>query len=150
MRSLLQYRGGRNQWPRASSSNRPYSGGRGPYVTGDSHIRSVRDANLEFRQGDAGAGPFPNQTGFRQHPPPPFQHNHHFRQSRPLDPNQPYRPNQQFRPPQQFQPPQQFRPRPKPLDYRNWEFAKTTPSSTCGNRSLLFVNVSELFWFGFL
>ncbi|BBN70143.1 DNAse I-like superfamily protein [Prunus dulcis] len=125
----------------------PLLGGRGPYITGDSHIRSVRDANLGFRQGDAGTGPFPNQTGFRQHPPPPFQHNHHFRQSRPLDPNQPYRPNQQFRPPQQFlppqqfQPPQQFRPRPKPLDYRNWEFAKTTPSPTCDRFTVLSYNI---------
>ncbi|KAH0989638.1 hypothetical protein GBA52_001121 [Prunus armeniaca] len=147
MSSRSPYRGGRNQWPRASSSNRPYSGGRGPYVTGDSHIRSVRDANLGFRQGDAGTGPFPNQTGFRQHPPPPFQNNHHFRQSRPFDPNQPYRPNQQFRPsqqflpPQQFQPPQQFRPRPKPLDYRNWEFAKTTPSPTCDRFTVLSYNI---------
>ncbi|PQQ02514.1 carbon catabolite repressor protein 4 homolog 6 [Prunus yedoensis var. nudiflora] len=57
MSSRPPYRGGRNQWPRASSSNRPYSGGRGPYVTGDSHIRLVRDANLGFRRGDAGTGP---------------------------------------------------------------------------------------------
>ncbi|KAL6134596.1 hypothetical protein ACLB2K_066827 [Fragaria x ananassa] len=108
------FRGGRNQSNRGYS-NRPISGGgRGHYLTGDSHIRSVQEANLSFRQGDTG----------HHRPPPQFSQNNHFLRAPPPS-NQPYRPHQQFRPPQKFRPPQQQRLQ-KPLDYRNWEYAKTT------------------------
>ncbi|CAN6721149.1 unnamed protein product [Malus baccata var. baccata] len=138
MSSRPPYRGGRNPRQRGFS-NRPYSGGgKGNYVTGDSHFGTVRDANLGSRQGDSGT--FPNETAYCRTPPPPFDLNH-FRGPPPFDHNQPYRPNQQFRPPQQFRHPQQFRPRLKPLDYRTWELAKTTPSLTFERFTVLSYNI---------
>ncbi|CAN6583617.1 unnamed protein product [Malus baccata var. baccata] len=126
MSSRPPYRGGRNPRQRGFS-NRPYSGGgKGNYVTGDSHFRTVHDANLGSRQGDSGT--FPNETAYCRTPPPPFDLNH-FRGPPPFDNNQPYRPNQQFRP------------RPKPLDYRTWELAKTTPSLTFGNQLKLYYHI---------
>nr|KYP72445.1 Carbon catabolite repressor protein 4 isogeny 6 [Cajanus cajan] len=118
-------------------SGRPYSGGRGPFVTGDEHLRSVRDANLGLRRGERGT--FPNQTPHhhnppynpRHHPPPPP---HHHRPQFPHPPPPQFRPPQpQFRPQQFRPPPQQFRPhfRPpsqfRPSDYRDWELALTPP-----------------------
>ncbi|KAF3961960.1 hypothetical protein CMV_013467, partial [Castanea mollissima] len=60
MSSRPPYRGGRSQG-RRGFSDRPYTGGRAQtqtqsqgqaqFVSGDSHFRSVRDANLGFRQG---------------------------------------------------------------------------------------------------
>ncbi|XP_062019335.1 carbon catabolite repressor protein 4 homolog 6 isoform X1 [Rosa rugosa] len=115
MPSRPPLRGGRNQWKRGCS-NRPFSGGdRAQYVTGDSHIRSVQDSNLGFRQGDAGS--FTNQPGHHR----PFSQNNQFRRPPPSDHSQHYRPHQQFRPPQQSRQRHQ-----KPLDYRNWEYAITT------------------------
>ncbi|KAH7574170.1 hypothetical protein ACOSP7_008202 [Xanthoceras sorbifolium] len=109
MSSRSTYRGGRNQWGRRGFSERPYNNsGRGHFVSGDSHYRSVRDSNLGFRQGT-----FSNQSPhpqFRQQPP--YNRNPQFRQP----PPPPFVRNQAMRP----------RP-PKPLDYRNWEHAKAAP-----------------------
>lgn len=111
-------------------------------MTGDSHFRSVRDANLGLRQGERRnfnesgfqpqsynpRQPFPRNQPFRR--PPPFNPNQPFRQSPAFNPNQPFQqpppfnPNQRFRQPPPFNPnqpfnqnhrfqqPQQFQPRP--------------------------------------
>uniref|UniRef100_A0A2N9F8L0 Uncharacterized protein n=1 Tax=Fagus sylvatica TaxID=28930 RepID=A0A2N9F8L0_FAGSY len=144
MSSRPPYRGGRSQW-RRGFSDRPYTGGRGQgqgqnqgqLVSGDSHFWSVRDANLGFRQGDSGR--FSNQTGFRppynnqsqrhRHPQP---YNNQSQQFRPFDPNQSVRPPHHFRP--------------KPLDYRNWEYSTQAPPPNCGN----FEYCICLFWMSFL
>ncbi|KAJ4843355.1 hypothetical protein Tsubulata_038658 [Turnera subulata] len=156
-RNRRHYRGGRSQF-RRSYSDRPYSGGgsgQEQFVTGDSHFRSVRDANLGYRRGGAvanrGFSPRYNQNQqFRQPPPPPQQQTVHRYQNQ----------NQQFRhPPPQQQPfgryqnqHQQFRqgrlfdqnqnqavrPRQsKPLDYRSWEYAKTPPPPNAEKFKLL-------------
>ncbi|KAF3965709.1 hypothetical protein CMV_010118 [Castanea mollissima] len=125
MSSRPPYRGGRSQG-RRGFSDRPYTGGRAQtqtqtqsqgqaqFVSGDSHFRSVRDANLGFRQGGSG-GRFSNQTAFRPRPrpPPPNPYNNQTQRFRPFDPNQTVRPPHHFRP--------------KPLDYRNWELAAQPP-----------------------
>ncbi|KAB1204555.1 hypothetical protein CJ030_MR8G021793 [Morella rubra] len=146
MSSRPFYRGGR----RRGFSDGPYTDGRGQgvhIVTGDSHFRSVRDANLGLRRGDSGS--FADHTGFRPPPlnprAPPYTQNAQFRQSPRPSRNiqsQRYRQpppynnsnvnqSQQFRqhPPfdqnQAFRPPQQVRQ--KPLDYRNWEYGTQSP-----------------------
>ncbi|TXG62111.1 hypothetical protein EZV62_013474 [Acer yangbiense] len=138
MSSRSTYRGGRNQW-RRSFSERPYNneGGRGHFVSGDSHIRSVRDSNLDYRQGNfSNQTPPPPHLQFRQPPPHPqlWQPPPHpqFRQPPPhpqFRQPPPYNRNPQFRPqPPPFVQNQVLRPRPpKPLDYRNWEHAKAAP-----------------------
>ncbi|XP_050388281.1 carbon catabolite repressor protein 4 homolog 6 [Argentina anserina] len=126
------FRGGRNQ-SRRGYSNRPFSGGDRPqYVTGDSHIRSVQDANLTFRQGDTGS--YNSPTGHHR-PRPQFTQNNNFRRTPPPSSynNQPYRPHQQFRPPQQ-------RPQ-KPLDYRSWEYAKATPPPNSEKFTVISYNI---------
>jgi hypothetical protein len=146
--SSLQYQGGR--W--RGFSDRPYEGGRGQrgqFVTGDSHFRSVRDANLGFRRGDSGS--VADQTGgFRPPPlntgPPHYAQNAQFRQpprfnksksnnnnnnntntnqSQQNRPNRPFDSNPGVRLPQQL--------RPKPLDYRNWEYGTEVPPPNSGN-----------------
>lgn len=121
-------------------------------MTGDSHFRSVRDANLGLRRGDSGS--FADHTGFRPPPlnprAPPYTQNAQFRQSPHPSRNiqsQRYRQpppynnsnvnqSQQFRqhPPfdqnQAFRPPQQVRQ--KPLDYRNWEYGTQSPRPHSG------------------
>ncbi|KAJ9167780.1 hypothetical protein P3X46_019375 [Hevea brasiliensis] len=133
MSSRSSYRGGRNQWGRYFS-DMPNSGGRDQQVvTGDSHFQSVREANLGIRQAGGGSinpRPRPYNQSQRLPRPPRYNPNQHFRQSPPFVQNQnhqfrqasPFHPNQPFRPPQQFR----ARP-PKPLDYRDWEYAKTAP-----------------------
>ncbi|XP_065849532.1 carbon catabolite repressor protein 4 homolog 6 isoform X2 [Euphorbia lathyris] len=127
MSSRSSYRGGRKQWGRGFS-DRPYNQGRGQqFVTRNSHFQSVHDSNSVIREaGNGGVDPQqllrpprynPNQQ-FRQ-PPPPFVQNQNsqFRRSPQFDQNS-----------QAFRQPQQFRPRlRKPLDYREWEYAKTGP-----------------------
>ncbi|KAJ8751680.1 hypothetical protein K2173_025842 [Erythroxylum novogranatense] len=89
---------GRKQWGRGFSHCTADEGCQ-HLVTGDSHFQSVHDTNLGFRQ----------EKGFnldhnRQQP----RHPQRFIQSQSLD----------------------HRPRPRkplPLDYRNWEYAKTAP-----------------------
>lgn len=145
----MQYRGGRNQWRRRFSDHP--SGGRGDYVTGDSHFKSVRDANLGFQQGER--GDFETNSGFQPRPfsprPPnyqnqPFTPRPHFNQNQSFNPRPHFNQNQTFNPPPQFrqnQPfrqPQKFRPRPqRPMDYRNWEYSKPGPPPQCGNFSLI-------------
>jgi hypothetical protein len=142
--SSLQYRGGR--W--RGFSDRPYDVGRGQtwnFVTGDSHLRSVHDANLGFRRGDSG-GVADRTGGFRPPPlnarPPHYAQNAQFRQPPPYNkinnnnnnnnnqsqqnrPNRPFDTNPRFRLPQHH--------RPKPLDYRNWEYATEVPPPNSGN-----------------
>ena len=132
----MQYRRGRNQ-PRRSFSDRPYTGAIDHNFSGgggaDSQFRPVNDADPGFRHGESRRSfennsvshhsfPIPERPPQNQRfrpPPPP-----HFQQ------------NQQFRPQPQFRrPPPQNRPRPP--DYRNWEFAKPAPPSTSGNPVLL-------------
>lgn len=158
----MQYRSSRNRW-RRGFSNRPDAGEGGELISGDSHLRSVRDANQGLRQGDrrnfngSGSQPrpfasrpnFPRNQPFRRPPPfnpnqpirqpPPFNSNQPFRQSPSFNPNQTYRqpppfgPKQIFIQNQPFQQSQQPQPRPtRPLDYRNWEYSETGPSSHCG------------------
>ncbi|XP_057478091.1 LOW QUALITY PROTEIN: carbon catabolite repressor protein 4 homolog 6 [Actinidia eriantha] len=123
--------GGRNQYGRAfSDRSSGGNGGRGRFVTGDSHFQSVRDANLVFR-------PVENPNEFWCQPRPHFNHP-------PQHSNPP--PHLNHRPPfyqsQQFRPQQQFNPRPqKPLDYRNWEFAKQGPPPHCGQFKVLSYNI---------
>ncbi|KAK7320702.1 hypothetical protein VNO77_30417 [Canavalia gladiata] len=121
-------------------SGRSYSSGRGHFVTGDAHFRSVRDDNLGFRRGERGS--LGNQTQHHQNPPyhprppPPPQHNRPpFHYSR-----------QQYRPPPPsynrpaFRPPQHLRPRPP--DYRDWELALTPPPPTnCERFKVLSYNI---------
>lgn len=115
---MLQYRGGRNPW-RRGYSDRPNIGGRGQFVSGDSHFRSVRDSNLEFRQGSYSYQAVP--------PPPHYNQNQQFRQP------PPYNRNQQFRIPRPFHQNQAVRPHSRPLDYRNWQSAKVPPPPDSGN-----------------
>lgn len=140
------YRGGRgrNQY-RRGFSDRTSDDGRDQFITGDSHFRSVRDSNQTFRppmresfnhRPSRFNGRVP-QSRFNSHPPPsnyqPRQFNSRpppfdqSRSSRPLGFNQ----NQQ-----------QFRPRPqKPLDYRNWECARTLPPPDCERFTVLSYNI---------
>ncbi|KAL7182003.1 hypothetical protein ACSBR1_040840 [Camellia fascicularis] len=134
---------------RRDFSDRPSAGGggRGQFVTGDSHFQSVSDANRGFRPVE---GPnFAIRPQSRPHfnprrhfnPPPPFNpsptFNHpppHF--SYPPPPPPPFQQNQPFRRPQQFRPQS-----PKPLDYRNWEFAKPMPPPRCERFTVLSYNI---------
>ncbi|CAK7353540.1 unnamed protein product [Dovyalis caffra] len=140
------YRGSnsRNQWGRRTFSNRPN--------TEDSNSGFPHgEANQNFTPRPSPPPPtryYQNQQ-FRQPPPPPrYYQNQQFRQ---LPPPPRYYQNQQFRQPPTQQPSDQnhhfrqyspfnqnqnrqlfnqnYRPqRPaKPLDYRNWEYAKTAP-----------------------
>ncbi|KAE8056418.1 hypothetical protein FH972_013193 [Carpinus fangiana] len=138
MSSRPPYRGGR--W--RGFSDRPYDLGRGQtwnFVTGDSHLRSVHDANLGFRRGDSG-GVADRTGGFRPPPlnarPPHYAQNAQFRQPPPYNKNknnnnnnnnqsQQNRPNRPFDTNPGFRLPQHHRP--KPLDYRNWEYATEVP-----------------------
>ncbi|KAL5559277.1 hypothetical protein UlMin_035488 [Ulmus minor] len=152
------YRGGRNQ-PRRNFSDRPQTGGRGQYVSGDSRFRSVRESNLGFRQGESEGlsnQPRAHSPSFGQRPerprpynqsqrvpPPHFYQNQQFR-PRPPPPLYDYRTQlyPRFPPFGQYHvrgPPQQFRPRPP--DYRNWEFAKTPPPPTCERFTVLSYNI---------
>ncbi|KAK9273646.1 hypothetical protein L1049_018456 [Liquidambar formosana] len=153
MASRPPYRGGRNQW-RRRFSDRP-SSGRDDYVTGDSHFTSVRDANLGFQQGER--GDFETNSGFRPRPfsprPPnyqnqPFTPRPHFNQNQSFNPRPHVNQNQTFNPPphfhqnQSFRQPQTFRPRPqRPMDYRNWEYAKPGPPPQCERFIVLSYNL---------
>ncbi|XAR70934.1 Poly(A)-specific ribonuclease [Bertholletia excelsa] len=164
MSSRPPYRGGRNQWRRGFSDRPSGAGdGRGQFVTGDEHFRSVRDANRGFRP--PRRPNFVNQGASRPHfnprPPQPFNSPPSFnpppfnngpppcspppRHSAPLAP--PSNHGQQFHPPPFFsqnepRPPQQVRPRTqKPLDYRNWEFAKPGPAPYCERFTVLSYNI---------
>ncbi|KAA8521485.1 hypothetical protein F0562_012158 [Nyssa sinensis] len=155
MFSRAPYRGGRNSL-RRGFSEQSSGDGTDQFVTGDSHFRSVRDANRAFRPAERGN--FAKNSNFRPQPRPPYSQRPHFNPPPPLDhplpfnQNQTYRPQQQFRPPfgpppvfnqnQQFRSPQQFRPRPpKPLDYRNWEFARPGPPPHCERFTVLSYNI---------
>ncbi|TKY58165.1 Carbon catabolite repressor protein 4-like 6 [Spatholobus suberectus] len=132
-------------------SGRSYSGGRGHFVTGDAHLRSVRDANLGLRRGERGSSA--NQRPHHQNPPyNPSPHpppHHHRPQFRPPPPH--FRqPPQQFRPhPPRFRPPSPsehrpaFRPPPhfRPPDYRDWELALTPPLPHCERFKVLSYNI---------
>ncbi|TYK31419.1 carbon catabolite repressor protein 4-like protein 6 isoform X2 [Cucumis melo var. makuwa] len=144
MSSRSPYRGGgRYGRHRGFSSERPYSGGRGQFVSDDSHFQSVQESNLGFRQGERGG--YGNNAGSYTAPrnprPPSFGGNHQFRQAPPSTQRHQYRgphPHTHYQQPPSFNQnqgvrmPQQFRPRPpKPLDFRHWDYAKTQPPSTC-------------------
>ncbi|KAG8636291.1 hypothetical protein MANES_16G118500v8 [Manihot esculenta] len=125
----------------------PCTGGRDQeVVTGESHIQSVREANLGIRQA-AGGGfsrPRPYNQSQHLHRPPRYNPNQHFRQPPPFVQSQ----NHQFRQASHFdqnpafRPPQQFRPRPpKPLDYREWEYAKKVPPPNSDKFIVLSYNI---------
>ncbi|KAJ0030628.1 hypothetical protein Pint_12708 [Pistacia integerrima] len=149
-RSAVRRGRGRNQ--SRSFSDGSNNGWRGQFVTGDSHIRSVRDSNLSHRQGSFSNQPlqqpppfnpnqqhrYPppqsNQNQQLRYPPPPFYQNQQSRYPPPpfyqnqqsRYPPPPFYQNQQPRYPRpSFNQNQAVRPhRPKPLDYRTWEYAK--------------------------
>lgn len=153
MSSRPPYRAGRYERHRGFSSERPYSGGKGQLVTGDSHFQSVRESNLGFRQGERGG--FANNAGSHTAPqyprPPSFRGNHQFRQAPPSSQRHQYRgphPHPHHQQPPSFNQnqgvrmPQQLRPRPpKRLDFRHWDYAKTPPPSTCERFSILSYNI---------
>ncbi|XP_022132521.1 carbon catabolite repressor protein 4 homolog 6 isoform X2 [Momordica charantia] len=153
MSSRPPYRGGRYDRRGGFSSERPYSGGKGQFVSGDSHYQSVRESNLGFRQGEWGS--FANNAGSYtapQNPRPPYYSGYHqFRQASPhiqwhqyRGPH-PHTHNQQpssFNQNQGVRTPQKFRPRPpKPPDYRHWDYAKTSHPSTCERFTILSYNI---------
>ncbi|XP_042497359.1 carbon catabolite repressor protein 4 homolog 6-like isoform X2 [Macadamia integrifolia] len=109
--SRASFRGGRGLWRRGFSdrSNENTE----PFVSGDSHFRSVRDANYGFRQGRRGS--FGSRGGF------PLQ-------------------NFRSRPPVGQPPPPRTR-GPKPLDYRNWEYALERPPPHCELFTVLSYNI---------
>ncbi|KAL6980169.1 hypothetical protein U1Q18_021815 [Sarracenia purpurea var. burkii] len=71
---------------------------------------------------------FANQSANPPQPRPPYNPRPYFNSSPSLNPPPVFNHNRPFRPPQQFRGPPQ-----KPLDYRNWEFAKTGSPPQCGN-----------------
>ncbi|KAL0330815.1 UNVERIFIED_CONTAM: Carbon catabolite repressor protein 46 [Sesamum angustifolium] len=121
---------------RRSFSERPFRPASGEFVSGDSHFRAVQDANRGFRPSYNAVPPppqyvtgqqlyGPGSQSYRpaspvsQQPPGPRPYGHP-RQVGPAFGNY-----QQFRPQQTAK---QFRQRaPKPLDYRDWEYAKPEP-----------------------
>ncbi|XP_010254297.1 PREDICTED: carbon catabolite repressor protein 4 homolog 6 isoform X2 [Nelumbo nucifera] len=109
--------GGRYPW-RRGFSDRP-SGGRDTFVSGDSHFRTVRETNYGFRQGQRGS--FRDPGGFQ---PQNFRPRPPFRQPLPYGHHPPVR--------------QQ---RPKPLDYRNWEYALSQPPGQCERFIVLSYNI---------
>ncbi|GAV70542.1 Exo_endo_phos domain-containing protein [Cephalotus follicularis] len=152
MSSRPPYRGGRCVGPRGVSI-RPYNAERGQFVSGDSHFQSVREANFRSRQGDRGN--FARNRPPFQQPPPPYNQDQQYHRK----PPPPYYQNQQFRPPHAYprQPPpfdqnqalppprqqhQSRQPRrQKPLDYRNWEIAKTAPPTNSERFVVLSYNI---------
>ncbi|XP_054788429.1 carbon catabolite repressor protein 4 homolog 6 isoform X2 [Prosopis cineraria] len=131
--------------------NRPYSGGRQEFVTGDEHFQSVQDVNSAFRRD--GGGSFANQRrdrnpSFNPRPFPPYHRNQQFRHPSPYNhalqcrhPS-PYNHAQQFRHPSHPPPyngAQKVRPRPP--DYRDWEYAAASPPPHCERFIILSYNV---------
>ncbi|XP_015885911.2 carbon catabolite repressor protein 4 homolog 6 isoform X1 [Ziziphus jujuba] len=143
MSSRSPYRGGLNQ-QRRTFSDRSYSGGRGNYVTGDSHFQSVRETNLGYRQGDSGG--FANRGGYQ--PPSfgarPFRPPHQ-NQSQQFRPSTANNPNQHLRryPPFDQNQARRMRPQfmPRPPDYRNWEYAKMAPPPASERFTILSYNI---------
>ncbi|ESW33230.1 hypothetical protein PHAVU_001G053400 [Phaseolus vulgaris] len=128
-------------------SGRPYSGGRGHFISGDAHLLSVREANLGLRRGESGS--FTNQTPDNQNPlsnlrpHPPSLHNQRpeFR-NRPHSPHfRPHFPQYRQHPPPEHRP--TFRPHPplRPPYYRDWEFALTPPPPHCERFKVLSYNI---------
>ncbi|XP_027940118.1 carbon catabolite repressor protein 4 homolog 6 isoform X1 [Vigna unguiculata] len=127
---------------------RPYSGGRGNFISGDAHLRSVRDANLGLRRGESGS--FANQTPHNQNPPYNPRPHPPLHQDRPQFRNRPYSPHfpQHFPQYRQHPPPENrptFRPqthlRQRPPDYRDWELALTPPLPHCERFKVLSYNI---------
>ncbi|KAL0393989.1 UNVERIFIED_CONTAM: Carbon catabolite repressor protein 46 [Sesamum latifolium] len=146
------FRGGRPHGRRSYSERpfRPASGERGDFVSGDSHFRAVQEANRGFRPSYNAVPPPPQYVTGQQlygpgsqsyRPGPPVSQQlpgprpyGHPRQVGPAFGNY-----QQFRPQQT---PQQFRQRaPKPLDYRDWEYAKPGPPRHCERFTVLSYNI---------
>ncbi|KAK2987367.1 hypothetical protein RJ640_007054, partial [Escallonia rubra] len=122
------HRGGRHQC-RRGFSHRTSPASTDQLVTGDSHFQSVRDANLGFS---------PHQPRPPEAPP--------FNQNRPSQPPQPHvYPSPQFQ--QAQRPPfyrnqQRFQSRPqRPLDYRDWEYARPGPPRHCERFKVLSYNI---------
>ncbi|XP_024025494.1 carbon catabolite repressor protein 4 homolog 6 isoform X2 [Morus notabilis] len=148
MSSRPPYRGGRNH-PRRNFFDRPYTGGISHNVSGlgDPHFRPVREANLGFHHGDSGS--VEENSGFPAQERPPHSQNQSFRppppQQRHFHQNPQFRQRPQYHRPPPFEqnqpqrPPQQFRPRPP--DYRIWEYAKSAPPSTSERFTILSYNL---------
>ncbi|KAJ0985648.1 hypothetical protein J5N97_004004 [Dioscorea zingiberensis] len=133
---------GRNPWRRGFCDRPPPDGRgggrRGGFVSGDSHIRTVSDANFGYRQGfrgDSWVPRGPPYQPFQGRPPPP-------------PPPQNFAP---FPPPQFSQPPPYYRPspppfrrptpQPKPADHRYWVFSESQPPPQCERFTLLSYNI---------
>lgn len=119
----------RNPWCRGFCDPPPSDGGGGrfgSFVSGDSHIRTVSDANSVYRHGCSGKAWVPRG--------PPYQSF----QSWPPPPNfVPFPPPPFSQPPPYYRPfPPPFRrptPQPKPADHRYWVFSQSQPPPQCGN-----------------
>ncbi|KAK4388922.1 Carbon catabolite repressor protein 46 [Sesamum angolense] len=135
---------------RRSYSERPFRPASGEFVSGDSHFRAVQDANRGFRPSYNAVPPppqyvtgqqlyGPGSQSYRpaspvsQQPPGPRPYGH------PRHVGPAFGNYQQFRPQQTAK---QFRQRaPKPLDYRDWEYAKPEPPRHCERFTVLSYNI---------
>ncbi|GAB4854138.1 hypothetical protein Ancab_022722 [Ancistrocladus abbreviatus] len=156
-----RYRGGRGlvrgRWQR-NYSERPFGDNNNQFVTGDSHFQSVRDTNLGVQRGSGnnsylgGSNNFANfvyNSGFQPQPyaprprsRPPFNPRLQFNLNQPPPFTQPlpFHVNQQLHQHQQQQPPLRRR-KPKPADYREWEYAKSQPPPECEHFVVLSYNI---------
>ncbi|XP_028802325.1 carbon catabolite repressor protein 4 homolog 6 isoform X2 [Neltuma alba] len=134
--------------------NRPYSGGRQQLVTGDEHFQSVHDVNSGYRREESGSFANPRRDRnppFNPRPSPPYHRNPQFRHPSPSNHAQQFRhPShhnhaQQFRhpPPYNHSPPynRAQKVRPRPPDYRDWEYAATPPPPDCDRFIILSYNI---------
>ncbi|GAB2275558.1 hypothetical protein Dimus_010315 [Dionaea muscipula] len=122
-----------------------------PLVTGESHFEHVASTNSRLqggstsRNGNYHADPnFADYGGYQpqlysyspRSPPPPPQPHYNPNQNQPR-----FDVNQRLRPPPPPQPSQPWAPRPKPLDYREWEYAKQRPPPGSAKLVVLSYNI---------
>ncbi|XP_039117315.1 carbon catabolite repressor protein 4 homolog 6-like isoform X4 [Dioscorea cayenensis subsp. rotundata] len=127
----------RNPWCRGFCDPPPSDGGGGrfgSFVSGDSHIRTVSDANFVYRHGCSGKAWVPRG--------PPYQSF----QSWPPPPNfVPFPPPPFSQPPPYYRPfPPPFRrptPQPKPADHRYWVFSQSQPPPQCERFTVMSYNI---------
>ncbi|KAM0932590.1 putative poly(A)-specific ribonuclease [Dioscorea sansibarensis] len=129
---------GRNPWCRGFCDRPPSDGRgggrRGGFVSGDSHIRTVSDANFWYRHGCSGEAWVPRGSPYQSF------------QSRPQPPNfVPFPPPPFSQPPPYYRPPPPpFRrptPQPKPADHRYWVFSESQPPPQCERFTVMSYNI---------